>query len=58
MYNLNKRDIDGEKLLEESPSTVSKPPVKKSNKESIDDFIIESNIMTQVKNLYKKNKTL
>ena len=58
MYDLSERDIDGEKLLEESPSTVSKSSVKKSNEESIGDFIIESNIITQMKNLYKKNKIL
>ena len=58
MYDLSERDIDDEKLLEESPSTVSKSSIKKPNEESINNFIIEPNIMTQVKNLYKKDKTL
>ena len=58
MYDLGERGIDDEELLEESSSTVSKSSVKESNEESTGDFITESNIITQVKNLYKKNKTL
>ena len=58
MYNLDKRGIDEEKLLKESPSTTSKSSIEKSSKELTDDFIIESNIVLKVKRLYEKNKVL
>ena len=58
IYDLDKRDIDEEKLLKESSSTTSKSSIEKLSKELIDDFIIESNIVLKVKRLYKKNKVL
>ena len=58
IYDLNERDIDGEKLLKDLSSIASKSSVEKLIKELINDFIIESNIMLIIKDLYKKNNIL
>ena len=55
IYDLNKKDIDVEKLLKKSLSIISKLFVEKSIKELINNFIIESNIILKMKDLYKKN---
>ena len=55
IYDLNKRDIDDEKLLKESSSIILKSFIEKLIKELINDFIIKSNIILKLKNSYKKN---
>ena len=57
IYDLNKKDIDDEKLLKELLSIISKLFIKKSIKKLINNFIIKSNIVLKIKNLYKKIKT-
>ena len=56
IYDLNKKDVDDEKLLKKSSSIISKLFIEELIKELINDFIIESNIVLKVKDLYKKNK--
>ena len=55
IYDLNKKDIDDKKLLKKSSLIILKLFIEKLIKELIYDFIIESNIILKVKNLYKKN---
>ena len=57
IYDLNKKNIDDEKLLKKLSSIASKLSVEKLIKKLINVFIIESNIILKVKNLYKKSKT-
>ena len=57
IYDLNKKGIDGEKLLKKSSSIISKLFIEKSIKKLINNFIIELNIILKVKNSYKKNNT-
>ena len=56
IYDLNKKNVDDEKLLKESSLIILKLFVEKLIKELINDFIIESNIVLKIKDLYKKNK--
>ena len=56
IYDLNKKDIDDEKLLKKLSSIILKLFIEKSIKELINDFIIESNIVLKIKDLYEKNK--
>ena len=55
IYDLNERRVDGEKLLKKSLSNISKSFIEKSLK-SINDFIIKSNIIMKVKDLYKNDE--
>ena len=55
IYDLNEKDIDGEKLLKKLSSIASKSFIEKLIKKLINDFIIESNIILKMKDLYKKN---
>ena len=55
IYDLNEKDIDDEKLLKKSLSIISKSFIEELIKELINNFIIESNIILKVKDLYKKN---
>ena len=55
IYDLNERGINDKKLLKKSSLIVLKSSIEKSIKKLINDFIIESNIILKVKNLYKKN---
>ena len=55
IYDLNEKDINDEKLLKKSSSIILKLFIEKSIKELINDFIIESNIILKIKDLYKKN---
>ena len=52
-----KKNIDDEKLLKELLSIVLKSSIEKLIKELINDFIIESDIILKMKNLYEKNDT-
>ena len=56
IYDLNKKNVDDEKLLKESSLIILKLFVEKLIKELINDFIIESNIVLKIKDLYKKNE--
>ena len=58
IYDLNKKNINDKKLLKELSSIISKSFVEKLIKELINDFIIESNIILKMKDLYKKNEIL
>ena len=58
MYNLSERSIDDKKLLKKSSSTTSKLSIKKLLKDLTNNSVIELDIITQVKNLYKRNNIL
>ena len=53
IYDLSEKNIDDEELLKES-SSILKLFIEKLIKELINNFIIESNIVLKVKDLYKK----
>ena len=55
IYDLNEKNIDDKKLLKELLSIISKPFIEKSIKKLINNFIIESNTILKMKDLYKKN---
>ena len=57
IYDLKKKDIDDKKLLKELSSIISKLFIEKLIEKLINNFIIESNIILKIKDLYKKNKT-
>ena len=48
IYDLNEKNIDGEKLLKKLSSIISKSFIEKLIKELINNFIIESNIILKV----------
>ena len=55
IYDSNEKGIDDKKLLKKSSSIILKSSVEKLIEKLINDFIIESNIVLKVKDLYKKN---
>ena len=55
IYDLNEKKIDDEKLLKESSFDVLKSFIKELLK-LINDFIIESNIIMQIRDLYKNDE--
>ena len=54
IYDLNEKSIDDEKLLKELLLIISKSFIEKSIKELINNFVIESNIVLKMKDLYIK----
>ena len=56
IYDLNKKDTNDEKLLKDSLSITLKSSVEKLIKELINNFIIESNIILTMRDLYEKKK--
>ena len=55
IYDLNKRNIDGEKLLKKLSLIILKLFIEKSIKKLINNFIIELNIILKIKDSYEKN---
>ena len=58
IYNLDKRDINNEKLLKELLSTLLTSSIKKSKEELINDVIIKLNIISKVRELYNEDEVL
>ena len=58
MYNLDKRDVNNEKLLKKLLFNILESSIEKLIKELIDDFFIELNIVLKTKELYKSNDIL
>ena len=56
IYDINEKNIDDKKLLKKLSLIILKLFVEKLIKELIYNFIIESNIILKVKDLYKKKK--
>ena len=56
IYDLNEKKINDKKLLKESSFDILKSFIKKLLK-LINDFIIKSNIIMQMRDLYKNDET-